>query len=164
MSSIIKVLKAKGLGRGIAAGAFVILLSLVPMLEGKTNHAIIPVPGDVPTLCYGYTKGVQMGDTATDEECIEYLKEELEVALAAVDRLVKVDITEQERAAYASFVYNVGAGAFSRSTLLRRLNSGDRVGACNEMLRWVYVKGRKVRGLQNRRAVEVELCLMGAKQ
>lgn len=163
MGAWVRTVKRTALGGGMAAGAFGLLLAVLPMMEGKTNHAIIPVSGDVPTLCYGYTNGVRMGDTATDEQCLEYLKEELDIALAAVDRNVRVRISEYERAAYGSFVYNVGAGAFARSTLLRKLNAGDRTGACLEMSRWVYVKGRKVRGLVNRRAAEVELCLMGVE-
>lgn len=148
---------------GAVTGAFMLALSFIPAWEGKTNEAIIPVAGDVPTICYGYTHGVEMGDVATDEECMEFLEEELAAALAFVDALVKVEISEYERAAYASFIYNLGSGRFKSSTMLRKLNAGDRVGACNEFPRWVYFQGRKLRGLVKRREAERELCLMGAR-
>ncbi|WP_406704873.1 glycoside hydrolase family protein, partial [Sodalis sp.] len=66
-----------------------------------------------------------------------------------------------QKAALASFVYNVGGGAFSRSTLLKKLNTGDIPGACDEIRRWVYVDGRVWKGLVSRRNVERELCLKG---
>jgi lysozyme len=64
-------------------------------------------------------------------------------------------------AAYTSFTYNVGVGAFEKSTLLRKLNGGDRVAACNELPRWVYARGVKLPGLVNRRREEQALCLSG---
>lgn len=155
---------------GIAGGAFALLLVALPMFEGKTNIAVIPVPGDVPTLCYGYTHDVKMGDTATDEECIHYLKAEIDKALNAVDSLVLVPISEDERAAYASLVYNVGRSAFAKSTILRKVNRGDRRGGCAAMVYldkngkyqgWVYFHGRVVPGLVNRRLAEQELCYRG---
>ena len=63
------------------------------------------------------------------------------------------------RAALGSFVYNAGAGAFAKSTMLKRLNSGDVLGECNELLKWVYTKGRKLKGLERRRMAEAKLCL-----
>lgn len=157
---------------GMVAGAFGLLLMGLPMLEGKTNVAVIPVPGDVPTLCYGYTKGVGLGDTATDEQCIHYLKAEIEQALHDVDVLVLVDISEEERAAYASMIYNVGRSAFARSTVLRKVNAGNRLGGCMAMVYkdrngkwqgWVYLGKRVLPGLVNRRLAEQELCLRGVR-
>lgn len=68
---------------------------------------------------------------------------------------------ETRRAALASFVYNVGEGQFSRSTLLRKLNAGDAREACAELSRWVYAGGRVLTGLVKRRAAERELCEVG---
>jgi lysozyme len=72
-----------------------------------------------------------------------------------------VPLTAAERAALVSFAFNVGLGALSRSTLLRRVNAGDRAGAAGEFSRWVYgtAAGRKVRlgGLVRRRRAEAAL-------
>ena len=75
---------------------------------------------------------------------------------------VTVPLSEQEHAAYLSFHYNVGAGNFRSSTLLRHLNAGERIEACKQLSRWVYAKGIKLPGLVARRAAERELCLHGA--
>ena len=72
-------------------------------------------------------------------------------------------LTQGELDAYTSFAYNVGLGAFQTSTLLRKLKAGDRVGACNELRRWVYAKGRVLPGLVARRAAEEKMCLSGLK-
>ena len=81
-----------------------------------------------------------------------------------VDRRAKVELPEPTRAALASFVYNVGAGNFARSTLLRKLNQGDLRGACHELSRWVYAGGKRLNGLVSRRATEKEICLAGLAQ
>jgi len=76
-----------------------------------------------------------------------------------VDGLVKVPLNEYQRAVLYSFTYNVGSGAFSKSTLLKKLNAGDQDGACEKLRRWVYAGGMKFRGLMNRRNMERLMCL-----
>lgn len=144
-----------------AAGlALVVAMSVAGFYEGKTNHAIIPVPGDVPTICRGHTDGVKLGMTATDRQCDEWFKQDMAIPFRALDRLVTVPMPETRRGALASFIFNVGEGAFARSTLLKKLNAGDTVGACNEMMRWVNAGGKKLRGLVRRRDVERGICLL----
>ncbi|RIQ11209.1 lysozyme, partial [Bordetella avium] len=63
------------------------------------------------------------------------------------------------RVALASFVYNVGPGAYGGSTLTRKLRAGDLAGACRELPRWVYAGGNKLRGLERRRDAEMRICL-----
>ena len=70
-------------------------------------------------------------------------------------------LPDNRRAALGSFVYNVGERQFSSSTLLRLLNSGDVLGACAQLSRWVYAGGKQLAGLVNRRAAERELCEVG---
>lgn len=119
-------------------------------------------PVGIPTICFGHTAGVQIGDTATPEQCRDLLTDEVVEFGFEISNLVKIPLSHEEQAAYTSFAYNVGIGAFSQSTLLRKLNSGDRLGACNELSRWIYSRGRVLPGLKNRRAEERELCLQGA--
>ncbi|KPO22290.1 glycoside hydrolase family protein, partial [Escherichia coli] len=64
------------------------------------------------------------------------------------------------RALY-SFVYNVGAGNFRTSTLLRKINQGDIKGACDQLRRWTYAGGKQWKGLMTRREIEREICLWG---
>jgi lysozyme len=135
-----------------------IILPVVAAFEGFRPHAYLD-PVGIPTICYGSTLGVHLGQKKTKTECDVLLSKELENAVSAVDRNVKKPIPETRRAALASFTYNVGEGAFRKSTLLRKLNSGDMVGACNELRKWVYAKGKKLPGLVKRREVERSLCL-----
>jgi lysozyme len=61
--------------------------------------------------------------------------------------------------AYVSLTYNIGEGAFCRSTLAKKLNSGDYQGACAEILKWNKFNGKPLNGLTKRRQQEYEKCL-----
>lgn len=146
-------LKSKVVG-GVVAAA----VALVATWEGRSLVAYLD-PVGIPTICDGYTHGVTMGDKATPKKCDELTSEEVKKALAVVDESVPRHLPDGARVALASFVYNVGAGAYSGSTLLRKLRAGDIVGACRELPRWVYAGGRKLRGLVRRRDAEMKICL-----
>lgn len=119
-------------------------------------------PIGILTVCVGHT-GANTDATRvyTREECQSLLEGDLGDALASVDLRVTVPLGEKTRAALASFVFNVGDGAFSRSTLLRKLNAGEGVAACDELLRWTYAGGKELPGLVKRRQFERELCRDG---
>lgn len=127
--------------------------------EGFSEKAYIPVAGDVPTIGFGSTEGVKMGDTITVPKAIERLHRDTGKAESAIGRCVKVPLAQYEFDAFTSFAYNVGAEAFCSSTLVKKLNAGDYAGACQELRRWVYVDGRKVQGLVNRREKEFQMCM-----
>ncbi|MCP4597780.1 lysozyme [Neptuniibacter sp.] len=139
-----------------------IALTAVAGFEGVRTTAYED-PVGIPTICFGYTHDVKMGDTATMEECETLLTDEVVGFGLQVNNSVVVPLSKQEQAAYTSFAYNVGMANFNKSTLLRKLNDGDRAGACNELPRWVYAKGVKLPGLVNRRESERSLCLSGIK-
>lgn len=140
--------------------AMMVATPFVANWEGLETTAYLDAV-NVKTICYGSTEGVRLGDTKTPEECERLLSEELSAFMTHVDSISTVELNPKTLAALASFSYNVGKSAFSRSTLLRKLNSGDKTGACNELSRWVYAGGRKLKGLENRRKAEKELCLEG---
>lgn len=146
----------------ITAAVGIAATSLIIPHEGKKNEAYYDPP-KIATICYGHTKGVKIGDKATDVECNGYLKEDLRHSNEAVLRLVKVPLNDHVQAAMISFVFNVGEGAFARSTMLKYLNQGRIKEACNELPKWVYatVNGKRVvlKGLVKRRAAEREVCL-----
>ncbi|NUB05801.1 lysozyme [Azospirillum sp. Vi22] len=132
-------------------------LALVRHFEGLYLKAYL-CPAGVPTIGYGHTAGVRMGQTITSLQAEVYLRADMAEAAAAVDQLVKVPLTDQQRGALASFVFNLGAGSLQSSTLLRLLNQGDYAGAAGQFGRWVFatVKGKKqvLDGLVKRRAAE----------
>lgn len=108
----------------------------------------------VPTICYGSTRDVYIGQRATPQECEWRLVADLNVAGDGVDRAVKRPITQGQYDALISFTFNVGTTALAKSTLVRKLNAGDCLGAAREFDRWVYAKGKRLTGLVKRRAAE----------
>ena len=128
-------------------------------VEGREYTAYKDVAG-VWTVCDGHTgRDIVKGKKYTDRECDRFLWNDLQPVKKGVDGLVKVPLGEYQRAALYSFTYNVGLNAFSKSTMLKKLNAGDVEGACDEMRRWVYAGGMKWKGLQNRREMERSMCI-----
>lgn len=133
---------------------------VVMYFEGNKPSAYLD-PIGIPTVCYGHTKTAKLGQKKTDSECRLLLEKDLELALSEVDRLVKVELPAERRAAFTSFVYNVGSAKFASSTMLRKLNAGDTAGSCAELSRWVNAGGKPLPGLVKRRAEERRLCEVG---
>lgn len=142
-------------GLVISASAFVAIL----LHEGYSDRTYIPVPGDVPTIGFGTTSGVKAGDTITPPKAVDRALRDVTKFEGVIKECVKVPLYQHEYDAFVSFAYNVGPVAFCSSTLVKKLNAGDYTGACNELSRWVYVRGKKVKGLENRREAERKLCL-----
>lgn len=157
---ISKKLAAYGLsGALILAGA-----GTVSFYEGKVNKVYID-PVGILTSCFGHTDPkLKKGQAFTDDECFEQLAEDLVEHDKGMMKYIKVPLSEKEHAAYLSFAYNLGVNAFANSTLLKKLNKEDRVGACNELLRWDKAKGETLAGLTKRRQDENKLCLEGVSE
>lgn len=127
--------------------------------EGFSDTAYIPVAGDVPTIGFGSTKDVKLGDTITPEKAIERAYRDIRNTESAIHKCVHVPLSTSEYDAFTSLAYNIGTSAFCSSTLVKKLNAGDYEGACAEIKRWVYVKGKVVPGLVNRREKEYRKCM-----
>ncbi|WP_331001548.1 lysozyme [Providencia huaxiensis] len=142
-----------------AGGLMTLTVAMVAEFEGYESKPYRDVVG-VLTVCYGHTgSDIIPTKTYTKAECEALLEKDLAIVAKAVNPLIKVSIPDYTRAALYSFTYNVGTGAFSRSTLLKKLNAGDQAGACNELKRWIYAGGVKWKGLMTRREVEKAVCL-----
>ena len=133
-------------------------LDLIKHFEGVRLKAYLDT-GGVPTIGVGHTKGVKMGQTASEAQVDAWLKEDLAHAEATVLKLVKVKLSDNQFAALSSFVFNLGEGQFAKSTLLRKLNAGDYNGAADEFLRWNKDNGKVIAGLTRRREAERKLFL-----
>ena len=146
---------------GAAAGGVLLITStVVAILEGNQPQPYLD-QGGVPTVCVGHTGDVDMSRTYSETECKDLLQQDLSSAFAVLDSAVTVPLPDLTRVALASFIFNVGGQAFLNSTLLRRINRGEGATACAELKRWVYVGHQRVKGLENRREVEYELCVSG---
>ena len=139
----------------LSATALVALL----LHEGYRENAYTPVAGDVPTIGFGTTSGVKLGDRTTPEKALQIAMRDVQAFEGAIKECVTVALHQWEYDAYTSLAYNIGPNAFCRSTLVRRLNAGDYVGACNQILRWDQFKGKPLAGLTKRRNEEHRKCL-----
>lgn len=145
-----------------AAAALVLSASALVGLavhEGYRGEAYIPVAGDVPTIGYGETKGVAMGDRTDPVRALIRLQASADEYAAAVKRCAPVPMHQHEFDAFVSLTYNIGAGAFCGSTAARKLVLLDYDGACREILRWTKFKGRDLPGLVKRRQAEYRQCI-----
>ncbi len=127
--------------------------------EGYREAAYRPVPGDVPTIGFGTTAGVQMGDRIEPVQALVRKLADVQQFEGALKRCVRVPLHQHEYDAFLSLAYNIGSGAFCSSTLVRKLNAGDYAGACAEILRWDRFQGQPLRGLTLRRQAEHRQCL-----
>lgn len=121
--------------------------------------AYIPVPGDVPTIGYGETHGVHLGDRTTPERALVQLLASAESHADGVRKCIEVPMYQHEFAAAVSIAYNIGVGAFCRSTMVKKLNAGDYRGFCEGMTAWSRSGGKVYPGLVKRREKERALCL-----
>ena len=94
----------------------------------------------------------------SDDQIDQLLRQDLQPAMQAVNG-ERLTLRQQELDALVSLVFNIGVGAFRKSTLLKRMHSGDYVDVPAQMLRWVYAGGQRVQGLINRRRAEADLWL-----
>lgn len=133
----------------------------IAMHEGYSPGAYIPVPGDKPTIGFGTTEGVQMGDRTTPQDALERLLRDATRYEGAIKQCVNVPLFQHEYDAFASLAYNIGPTAFCNSTLVRKLNALDYLGACEEIKRWDKFQGKPLRGLTIRRQAEYKTCIRG---
>ena len=147
--------KTKAAATG-AAAVIAIAAPVVMIWEGKKNDPYKDIIG-VSTVCYGETRGVQQR-RYSDAECTQMLFTRLAEFNEELGRCIQRPVPDNVRAAVLSLAYNAGSAAVCRSTLMRKLNQGDFLGACAELDKWVMAGGRRIQGLANRRAVERELC------
>lgn len=118
-----------------------------------------PASGAEPWTCgWGATgPDVSPGTVWTQAQADARLAADLARFGASVDSVVRVPLSPQQKAALVDFTFNVGAGAFAGSTLLRLLNAGDYAGAAAQFEAWDLAAGKKMAGLVTRRARERDL-------
>ena len=132
-----------------------ILLEKLMEMEGLRLEAYQDAAG-VPTIGYGHTKNVRMGDRISEYWAKELLREDIEEAEWQVKEL-GVAKTEGQLDALVSFVFNLGIGRLNTSTLLKVIrNGGSMQQIKKEFKRWVYAGGKQLPGLVKRREWEAK--------
>jgi lysozyme len=134
-------------------------VALVQGYEGLRLTAYRDSVG-VLTIGYGHTGAdVKQGMTITRDEAERLLRDDLHDAETAVEKAVRVPMTQGQFDALVSFVFNLGAGRLQTSTLLRKLNDRNYIGAADEFPRWNKAGGKVLAGLTARRGAERALFL-----
>ena len=129
------------------------LLTQLMIMEGLRLTAYRDAAG-VPTIGYGHTKGVRMGDRISPFWAKELLKMDIEETEREV-RELRVARTEGQLDALVSLAFNIGIGRLKTSTLLRVIREGgSKAAVTREFKRWVYAGGKKLHGLELRREWE----------
>lgn len=140
-------------------------VDFIKEFEGYSDKAYEDIVG-VWTIGYGTTlidgEKVQPGMTCTEDEACAWLEQDVQDYLDRVAPFIRVDLTQNQVDSLASFAYNLGVGALTKSTLLKKLNAGDIEGAGDEFLRWDKAGGKKVKGLTRRRVAERDMFLGAA--
>lgn len=133
--------------------------------EGYTDTVVIPVKGDRPTIGFGSTEGVKLGDRTTPVLALARAYREIGNTERAVKGCVTAPVSQVEYDIYIDMAYNIGVTAFCKSTMVRKLNALDYVGACAEFDRFVFVAGHDCRirankcyGIVERRAKSRAIC------
>lgn len=154
----------------VCSSAFAAAISMAIHFEGLSLDSYPDVGKGIITACYGHTgRDVKLGEKYSLEQCREWLTEDMNVAISAVDRCAP-ELPEGARAAFADAVFNLGPAIVcdrARSTAARHLSAGRIVDACNQLPRWnkARVNGAAVvlPGLTRRRQAEREICLKGLR-
>ncbi|ARO57382.1 hypothetical protein B2G69_07815 [Methylorubrum zatmanii] len=159
-------IRAAVLAGTMATGVGGLAVTKIGSHEGYSEKAIIPIRGDVPTICFGETRGIRMGMTRTRAQCQAMFLDALSTFADGIERCVTRPMSDDTYVAFLSLSYNIGLGSkskpgFCQSTTVRRFNAGDGPGACDAMRFWNKKDGRVVKCLVNRRADERALCLRG---
>lgn len=148
-------------GGTIAATAFAVLAAS----EGLRLNAY-PDPatkGHPWTVCYGETKGIKKGMSFTANECREMLIARADEFGNGVERCTPSakSMPEKRYVAHISLAYNIGVGAYCKSSVSRLENAGYTKASCDAFLKWNRAAGMVFPGLTRRRHEERALCLEG---
>ncbi len=133
-------------------------IGLIKKWEGCRTDAY-KCPAGVWTIGYGHTATAKPDMMISHLDAEDLLREDLVRFEQAVASLVKVPLTQNQFDALVSFTYNVGTGAFRKSTLLVRVNAKHYNKASQQFRRWVTANGKELPGLVKRREEEEALFL-----
>jgi lysozyme len=134
-------------------------IDLIKSFEGLRLEAYPdPATGGNPwTIGYGHTGDVEPGQVITETQAEELLRQDVAQFEMCVNGALQVTPTQGQFDALVSFAFNVGCRNLRNSTLLRKLNAGDDVGAAAEFTRWNRAAGKVMAGLTRRREAERDL-------
>lgn len=110
--------------------------------------------GGVPTIGWGHTRGVALGQTCTEYQAGQFLNTDLQLVYHDILNIVEVSLSQGQFDGLADWWFNVGTGHAKASTLVAKLNAKEYDAAAAEFIRWIYDNGKVQRGLAKRRGQE----------
>lgn len=131
-------------------------IDLIKKYEGLRLKAY-KCPAGIWTCGWGHIKNVTEGMVISQQQAEEFLKDDLKYFEVKVMELVKISLSQNQFDALVSFCYNLGEGRLKKSTLLKKLNSGDIAGAAEQFMVWNKANGKVLSGLTTRRNEERSL-------
>lgn len=161
MKSLRSKLIVAFLAAGLSASSAFVAYDLTLPAEGLVLSPY-PDPVGLTTYCVGHlvTKKDILKKSYTEEECMNIFASDWKKHQAELDKVVKVPYaSDWEREALTDFTFNVGIGNLQSSTLIKLVNSGKHVQACDQLIKWVFAKGKKLNGLVKRRNDTMPYCL-----
>lgn len=133
-------------------------LNLIKRFEGFRAKSY-KCPAGIWTIGYGHTNGVKKGMVIDELKAETFLSIDVQKCEYAINTLVKTELNQNQFDALVSFIYNIGTGAFAKSTMLKFLNAGHFPLAAGQFDRWNKVNGVVSKGLISRRNAEKKLFL-----
>ena len=145
----------------IGIGTIVLSAASLVTIAGYEGYSAVAYKDavGVPTIGYGETKGVKMGQKTTPDRALVQLLVSMNSHADDIRQCIKVPLYQHEFDAYVSLAYNIGAKNFCSSTLVRKLNAEDYKDACTEIRRWDKAGGKTLAGLTKRREQEYRMCM-----
>lgn len=133
-------------------------LALIKTFEGFSSKVYLDIAG-YPTVGYGHLikEGEAFPFGVSESEGEALLKIDLFKAEAAVHKLIKIEVTQNQFDALVSFTFNLGGGALQRSTLRQVVNRGEHSGVREQLIKWCRAGGKVSKGLLRRRNAEADL-------
>lgn len=153
---------------GVTAAVFAAGLALATPMVAKHEGVWLTAKSDtlahnIPTVCFGETEGVRIGDRYTERQCEEMLSKKLVRYAKSAAECIYVPVSAKMFSTFIDLNYNIGEAAFCRSTTARLINALDYDEGCKSMKAWTNAGGQFRQGLLNRRLDEIAVCREGIR-
>lgn len=161
--------KRPGRKSGITAAVFIAGLGLaVPMVSHHEGMWLVAKPDKlahgIPTVCFGETEGVRVGDRYTPKQCEDMLEKKLVRYANSAAECIYVPVSAKMFSTFIDLNYNIGEAAFCGSSAARLINEKRYEAGCEAMRAWTNAGGQFRQGLLNRRLDEIAVCIEGIKE
>lgn len=149
---------------GSAGGIAAAIALITPFIQQHEGYVPRPYKdiGGVISVCNGHTGPDIIFKTYTRAECNALTDKDIQSAAVFILKTTPgLDKRPKVLAATVSFTYNLGDGAYARSSVARDFKLGQFKLGCTDMLKYTYVGKTYSQGLANRRNAEYQICMKG---